>query len=117
MIMNVSRRTYTRMKYKADSWLAPSHRETSLQSYAVSHWLDANLESALIFIITYMVIQYNGYQNDISPFIYTAVSQNRTQELPRIGHNECKKWSMCKQKKYMGSGASRRQDEFGLIWR
>ena len=32
---------------RADSRLAPSQRETSLQSNAVSHWLDANLESAL----------------------------------------------------------------------
>ena len=33
--------------YKADSRLAPSQWETSLQSNAVSHWLGANLESAL----------------------------------------------------------------------
>ena len=32
---------------RADSKLAPSQWETSLQSNAVSHWLDANLESAL----------------------------------------------------------------------
>ena len=34
--------------YRADSWLAPSQWETSLQSNAVSHWLGANLESALM---------------------------------------------------------------------
>ena len=39
---------YSRM---ADSRLAPSQRETSLQSNAVSHWLGANLESALNCII------------------------------------------------------------------
>ena len=33
--------------YKTDSWPAPSQWETSLQSNAVSHWLGANLESAL----------------------------------------------------------------------
>ena len=33
--------------YRADSRLAPSQWETSLQSNAVSHWLGANLESAL----------------------------------------------------------------------
>ena len=33
--------------YRTDSWLAPSQWETSLQSSAVSHWLGANLESAL----------------------------------------------------------------------
>ena len=32
---------------RADSRLAPSHWETSLPSNAVSHWLGANLESAL----------------------------------------------------------------------
>ena len=37
---------------KADSMLAPRQWETSLQSNAVSHWLGANLESAL----------YNTYQ-------------------------------------------------------
>ena len=35
------------MKCRADSRLAPSQWETSLQSNAVSHWLGANLESAL----------------------------------------------------------------------
>ena len=34
--------------YGADSRLAASQWETSLQSNAVSHWLDANLESALL---------------------------------------------------------------------
>ena len=33
---------------RADSRFAPSHWETSLQSNAVSHWLDANLESASV---------------------------------------------------------------------
>ena len=32
---------------KADSRFSPSQRKTSLQSNAVSHWLGANLESAL----------------------------------------------------------------------
>ena len=34
---------------RADSRLAPSQWQTSLQSNAVSHWLDANLESALLY--------------------------------------------------------------------
>ena len=34
--------------YRADSRLASSQWETSLQSNTISHWLDANLESALI---------------------------------------------------------------------
>ena len=33
--------------YRADFRLAPSQWETALQSNAVSHWLDANLESTL----------------------------------------------------------------------
>ena len=37
-------------KFRADSRLAPSQCETSLQSNAVSHWLGANLESAPKFI-------------------------------------------------------------------
>ena len=32
---------------RADSTIAPSQWETPLQSNAVSHWLGANLESAL----------------------------------------------------------------------
>ena len=36
--------------FRADSRLPPSQWETSLQSNAVSHWLGANLESALLFI-------------------------------------------------------------------
>ena len=36
--------------YRADSRFAPSHWETSLQSNAVSHWLGANLESALLTV-------------------------------------------------------------------
>ena len=35
--------------FRADSRFAPSQWETSLQSNAVSHWLGANLESALQF--------------------------------------------------------------------
>ena len=35
------------IKYRADSRLVPSQWETSLQSNAVSHWLSANLQSAL----------------------------------------------------------------------
>ena len=34
--------------YKANSRFSPSQWETALQSNFVSHWLDANLESALL---------------------------------------------------------------------
>ena len=39
--------TKTGAYHRADSRLAPSQWETSLPSNTVSHWLDANLESAL----------------------------------------------------------------------
>ena len=38
----------------ADSRLAPSQWETSLQSNAVSHWLGANLESALCLYLVWL---------------------------------------------------------------
>ena len=45
--------------HKADSRLAPSQWETSLQSNAVSHWLGANLESALAhYDVTVMSYQW-----------------------------------------------------------
>ena len=39
---------YSHCVTRADSWLAPSQWETSLQSNAVFHWLGANIESALV---------------------------------------------------------------------
>ena len=44
-------RLFCHWYFRADSMLAPSQWETSLQSNAVSHWLGANLESALYFIV------------------------------------------------------------------
>ena len=38
------------INYRADSRFAPSQWETSLQRNAVSHWLGANLDSALQLI-------------------------------------------------------------------
>ena len=43
--------TWSSLLHKADSRLAPSQWETSLQSNAVSHWLGANLGSALLHMI------------------------------------------------------------------
>ena len=37
--------------YRADSRLAPSQWETSLQSNGISHWMGASLESALIYMV------------------------------------------------------------------
>ena len=41
---------------RADSRFAPSQWETSLQSNAVSHWLCANLESALLQYIPIIIL-------------------------------------------------------------
>ena len=46
-------------KCRADSKLAPSQWETSLQSNAVSHWLGANLESAIC--VSYHIVAYPTY--------------------------------------------------------
>ena len=40
--------------FRADTRLAPSQWETSVQSNAVSHWLGANLESAWILLKSYL---------------------------------------------------------------
>ena len=56
--------------FRADSRLAPSQWETSLQSNAVSHWLGANLESALI-----------NLSENISP---VGDVENRVQAYKRI---------------------------------
>ena len=44
---NMMLQTVQWQMYRADSRFVPSQWETSLQSNAVSHWLGANLESAL----------------------------------------------------------------------
>ena len=43
---------------RADSRLAPSQWETSLHSNAVSHWLGANLESALLLMVSQLWLRY-----------------------------------------------------------
>ena len=45
--------------HRADSRFAPSNWETSLQSNAVSHWLGANLESALISNVNNLLLILN----------------------------------------------------------
>ena len=42
------------------SWFAPNHWETSLQSNAISHWMDTNLHSALPLVINAREVQHNG---------------------------------------------------------
>ena len=48
------------IQIRADSRLAPSQWEASLQSKAVSHWLGTNPESALQMIITLHTWCYSG---------------------------------------------------------
>ena len=50
VILSSSRWGIIGLQIRADSRLAPSQWKTSLQSNAVSHWLGANLESALHII-------------------------------------------------------------------
>ena len=57
----------TYIKYRADPRLAPSQWETSLQSNAVSHWLGANLESAL---------KWQSASGHIRKFHWQAVSNH-----------------------------------------
>ena len=47
--------------YRADSRLAPSQWETALLCTDVSHWLVANLQSALSYICKVMVLLYYTY--------------------------------------------------------
>ena len=47
-----------RLSIKADSRLAPSQRKTSLQNNTVSHWMGANLESALSMYLFSYIAQF-----------------------------------------------------------
>ena len=60
--------------HRADSKLAPSQRETLLQSNAISHWFGAYLESVLSqYILTYSMIywqqipQKDPYHQETTP--------------------------------------------------
>ena len=46
---------------RADSTLAPSQWETSLQSNAVSHWLSANLETVLTMFMLFVESLHNHW--------------------------------------------------------
>ena len=51
------------IQFRADSRLVPSQWETLLQSYAVSHWLGANLESALeLHLFSSSPLVYSDWQ-------------------------------------------------------
>ena len=51
---------------RADSRFAPSQWETSLQSNAVSHWLGANLESALYIVILHTWCSVTGRTSSLN---------------------------------------------------
>ena len=47
------------MECRADSRIALNQWETSLQSNAVSHWLGANLESAMEWLFTWSCVHWD----------------------------------------------------------
>ena len=51
--LKVDNSSLPEIHFRTDSRIAPSQWETSLQSYAVSHWLGANLESPCILYLFY----------------------------------------------------------------
>ena len=75
--------------YRADSRLAPSQWETSLQSNAVSHWLSANLESALgytapfwlVFLFTYIRHTCHSWTTKEKRHIQISLDRPNLQEL------------------------------------
>ena len=74
--------------YRPDSRLAPSQWETSLQSNAVSHWLGANLESALCPCSASCVNQ--GLVNVWSPCVVNRPrlsSKDGAHSLQTTGHS------------------------------
>ena len=70
--------------FSADSRLAPSQWETSLQSNAVSHWLGANLESALLL----SPVESPHITMSNFPCIVHKRFINRSKRLKEIGWNK-----------------------------
>ena len=61
----------TMFVYRADSRFAPSQWETALLCNDVSHWLGANLESALVYnLITFLLSLYQIQFDSSSLWIY-----------------------------------------------
>ena len=73
--------------FRADSRLVPGHWETSLQSNAVSHWLGANLESALL--IGYLSIIVTWHPKSYLVVLNWPWSVNTYSDI----HNSC--WCCC----------------------
>ena len=64
--------SYIVQLYRAESRFAPNQWETSLQSNAVSHWLGANLGSALVvcslqrvWVTTYCLLAWLGHERQV----------------------------------------------------
>ena len=78
------------IKYSADSRLTPSQWETSLQSNTASHWLDANLESALKYTPEFSLIDSDWpHQNSSMSllqrrFDWTAVQVSAWISVPGV---------------------------------
>ena len=66
--------------HRADSRLAPSQWETSLQSNAVSHWLGANLESALAYIRYHIFTNNSIYLQYFQDFHHDVTTWKRLSE-------------------------------------
>ena len=70
--------------YRADSKLAPSQWETSLQSNAVSYWLGTNWELALIYVKYSPPIHFryiNGLVQHCNNYISNALKINTLEVL------------------------------------
>ena len=74
----------TKTYFRADSWFAPSQWETSLQSNAVSHWLGANLESAL-YVDWWISYSYLSTQFSCWVTVSMACEQYRVMSQERHG--------------------------------
>ena len=78
------------MLYKADSRFAPSQWETSLQSNAVSHWLGANLESALVVLDCFItapncILNFKRLFDSSKHWAYTTYGTNNVRR-PLLRH-------------------------------
>ena len=68
---------------RADSRLVPSQWEMPLQINAISHWLDANLESALCLIFKWLAVTW--LKNSMKRIIvYHSLRDGRLGDMPQV---------------------------------
>ena len=77
---------------RADSRFVPSRWETSLQSNVVSHWLGANLESALLMTFTETLFMGKYILYDIKPKSIWDKNQFTLRKM-RLDGSSSYKWS------------------------